>query len=91
VTPTVIPSRRRLLLSAASAALTALTCACLISAAALVPAPATVLPFLVVACVAGPMAATFDLASAVHQVNEPRAALRRELDRLPETPHPLGY
>jgi hypothetical protein len=31
-----------------------------------------------------------ELAQAVAAVRDPHAELRRELDRLPETPHPLG-
>jgi hypothetical protein len=57
----------------------------------LVPAPSVVLPFVVLVCVAGPMAATFELARVLALLREPAAELRRELDRLPETPHPLGY
>jgi hypothetical protein len=37
------------------------------------------------------MAAAFELANAIHVLREPRMQLRREPDRLPETPHPLGY
>lgn len=69
----------------------AVACAGLIAAAVLVPAPPVVLPFVVLVCVAGPMAATFELARVLALLREPAAQLRRELDRLPETPHPLGY
>jgi hypothetical protein len=69
----------------------AVACAGLIAAAVLVPAPPVVLPFVALVCVAGPMAATFELACVLALLREPAAQLRRELDRLPETPHPLGY
>jgi len=71
--------------------LTAIACAALMTAAALVPAPPAALAFVVLACVACPMAASFELARVLTALREPHAALRRELDRLPETPHPLGY
>jgi hypothetical protein len=83
--------RRRAGLACLSVALIALTCAGLIAAAVLVPAPSAVLPLVILVCVAGPIAATFELARAIAVLREPAAELRRELDRLPETPHPLGY
>lgn len=83
--------RRRARLAFLSAALTAIACVSLMTAAALVPAPPAALAFVVLACVACPMAATFELARALAVLREPYAALQRELDRLPETPHPLGY
>ena len=69
----------------------ALTCAGLIAAAVLVPAPPVIVPVVVLVGVAGPMAATFELARARAVLRGPAAELRRELDRLPETPHPHGY
>ena len=82
---------RRLVFAAASAALTALIAVALVVAAALVPAPAAAVPLLAVACIGAPMAGAFDLARAFSAAREPYDRLRRELDRLPETPHPLGY
>ena len=82
---------RRALLSGVGVTLIAVACAGLLAAAALVPAPHAALPFLILTCIACPMAAAFELASAIHVLREPRMQLRRELDRLPETPHPLGY
>jgi hypothetical protein len=35
------------------------------------------------------MAATYELSRAVAAVRDPHVELRRDLDRLPETPHPL--
>ena len=86
-----MPVSRRLVFAAASAALTALSAVALVVAAALVPAPAAAVPVLAVACIGAPMAGAFELARAVSAAREPHDRLRRELDRLPETPHPLGY
>ena len=47
------------------------------------------LPFVIAACVGCPMAAAYELARAIAAVRDPHLELRRELDRLPETPHPL--
>jgi hypothetical protein len=49
------------------------------------------LPAIALACIGAPMAAAFELARAFSAVREPHDRLRRELERLPETPHPLGY
>ena len=65
-------------------------CGALLAAAMLVPAPTAVLPFVIVTCLGCPMAAAWELAHAVAAVRDPHAELRRELDRLPETQHPLG-
>ena len=82
---------RRLLVAAISLTLSVLTAASLVVAAALVPAPPAVLPLLVLVSIGTPVAGTFELASAMTEIDAPRAQLRRELDRLPETPHPHGY
>ena len=82
---------RRLLVAAISLTLSVLTAASLVVAAALVPAPPAVLPLLVLVSIGTPVAGTFELASAMAEIDAPRAQLRRELDRLPETPHPHGY
>jgi len=92
------PSRRHLLVLCVMVAVTALMCAALLSAAALVPAPAAVLPFLAVICIGCPMAAAYELPGAIAGLRrggralDARAieALRRQLDALPETQHPLG-
>jgi hypothetical protein len=96
-----IPSRRRAILVCAFVALTAGMCAALLSAAALVPAPPMILPFLVVICIGCPMVAACELPGAVAELRATRPSrpsldprevetLRRELESLPETPHPLG-
>jgi len=82
---------RRLTLAVVSLALTALAAAALIVAAALVPAPPAALPLLVIACIGAPVGSAFEFSRALAAVREPCAQLRRELERLPEAPHPLGY
>lgn len=54
----------------------------------LVPAPPDVLPFIVVACVMTPIAADIRFGASRDRGGEPGERLRRELDRLPETPLP---
>ncbi|HEX8855020.1 MAG TPA: hypothetical protein VF752_05415 [Thermoleophilaceae bacterium] len=78
-------------------ALTAVSCAVLLGAAAIVPAPTAALPFAVIVCIGCPMVATLEVPRAVavlrlHRKANSRALakLRRSLDRLPETEHPLG-
>jgi hypothetical protein len=92
-------ARRRPLLLCAFVTLTALMCGGLLCAAALVPAPPVVLPLLVVVCIGCPMAAACELPSAIAALRRTGAraldsrsleALRRQLDALPETQHPLG-
>ena len=86
----MVPVRRRTILVALFAVLATLACASLLTAAVLVPAPLTVLPFVVLMCLGCPMAGAYELARAVAELRNPHLELRRELDRLPETPHPLG-
>jgi hypothetical protein len=96
-----LPTRRRAILVCAFVALTAGMCAALLGAAALVPAPPMILPFLVVICIGCPMVAACELPGAVAELRatrrprsplDPREleTLRRQLDALPETQHPLG-
>jgi hypothetical protein len=84
-------TRRRATVTCLSVGLAAIACAGLMAAAALVPAPPAALPFVVFACIAVPMAGAYELARAVAVLRDPKLELRRELERLPETPHPLGY
>jgi len=86
-----MPVPQRLAFAAVSAAFTALFAVALVVAAALVTPPVAALPVVALACIGAPMAATFELARAFSAVREPHDRLRRELDRLPETQHPLGY
>ena len=83
-------ARHRAILTALFAASATVFCAALLTAALLVPAPTTVLPLVIVTCLGCPMAGAYELARAVAAVRDPHVALRRDLDRLPETPHPLG-
>jgi|1186.fasta_scaffold427981_2 hypothetical protein len=99
-----LPTRRQALLACLTAAITALACAGLCSAAALVPAPATLLPFVAALCITLPVLAAWELPVAIAVLRAGRVpedqpepldasaltALRRHLDRLPETQHPLG-
>jgi CHASE2 domain-containing sensor protein len=84
-------NHRHLLLAVLAAAFTALACAGLLTAAILVPAPTPVLVLIVAVSIGLPMRATWDLSRVTAAV--PRldpAEMRRQLDRLPETQHPLG-
>jgi hypothetical protein len=77
------------------AALTALVCACLLGAAALAHAPPAVIPLVALVCIGCPVLASWHVPSALAAMGrrEERAALadlRRVLDQLPETRHPLG-
>jgi hypothetical protein len=85
-------TRRHALVTCAFVGVTALVCAALLTAAALVPAPPAALPVLVIVCIGCPMMAACELPGALARLRAPRAvdALRRQLDALPETQHPLG-
>jgi hypothetical protein len=73
-------------------------CAALAAAAALVPAPPAVIPFIVAICIGCPLVFRGELRSSIGVLRDPRLRplrrrhlnrLRRELERLPETSHPL--
>jgi hypothetical protein len=93
-------TRRRAIVTCVLVALTVVMCAGLLTAAALVPAPAAALPMLVVVCIGCPMTAALELPGALANLRRrppPRPVdtgaldtLRRQLDSLPETQHPLG-
>lgn len=73
--------------------LTVLVCVGLFTAAALVPAPPAVLPIVALVCIGGPMVAAWELRGALSTLRHGGgeiAAMRRQLEQLPETPHPLG-
>jgi len=90
--------RRQAILICVTAALVVLMGAGLCSAAILVPAPAAVVPLVAVSCAGLPILAGWRVPVAVDALRtRPRrvtelslAALRRDLDRLPETEHPFG-
>ena len=101
-----IPSPRQALLTCVLAAAAAVASAGLFAAAALAPAPPAALPFLIGVCIACPLLAAWELPIAIavlrfgRTVLHPRTRpldrnalgeLRRRLDDLPETEHPLGY
>ena len=85
-------TRREAIARIAFAVLVALSCAGLVSAAALVPAPPAVLPLIAIVSVGGPMAVTGELHAGIKALQRRRralAVLRRHLAQLPETTHPL--
>jgi hypothetical protein len=88
-------SRREAVLGCVFVALVSLMCVGVLTAAALVPAPAVLQPFVVVVCVGLAMAAASELPEAIAALRRSRVssaldALKRQLDKLPETEHPLG-
>jgi hypothetical protein len=88
-------ARRDALLHCAYAALATVACIGVLTAAALAPAPEVVQPFIVVTCVGFAMLVASEVPGslAVLRATSRSAqldALRRQLDELPETEHPLG-
>ena len=75
------------------------TSAALFTAAALVPAPPAVLPLVLAVCIGGPMLSVWELRDGLYARRRTVAPLdsravdrlRRHLDELPETQHPLGF
>jgi urea transporter len=97
---TSVPTRGQVLLVAAAVVVTVLVCGGLLTAAALVPAPTVVLPFVVVSCVGLPTIASLELRRSLLGLRaggrwrrrsdaQLLAEMRRYLEQLPETPHPL--
>ena len=75
--------------------LVSLMCVGVLTAAALVPAPAVMQPFVVIVCVGLAMAAASELPDAIaalrrNQLSRALDVLQRQLEQLPETEHPLG-
>ena len=85
------PLQPRLALAAVSTGFSALFAAGLVIAAALVTPPIAAVPAIALAGIIAPMVAAFELSRVLSAAREPHDRLRRELDLLPETPHPLGY
>jgi len=88
------PTQPRLVLVAAL--VTVLISAGVCVAAILAPAPAEAIPLVVVICIGCPMFAGWEVPNALAALRANRAGkalakLRRSLDRLPETEHPLGF
>jgi hypothetical protein len=90
-------SRTQAIFVCVTAGLVLLMVAGLCAAAILVPAPAAVVPLIAVSCAGLPILAAWRLPAAVDALRaQPRrlaalslAALRRDLDQLPETEHPF--
>jgi hypothetical protein len=75
-------------------ALTAVVCTALLSAAVIVPAPSGAVAFVALVCIGCPMIVVWGLSNvAASSRRKPDAVLveelRCELERLPETRHPL--
>lgn len=95
---TAIPTPRRALLVCIGVAAIIAMCAGLVSAAVLAPAPVAALPLIVAIGLGLPMLAALELSTSIAVLRHGRehglrrrhlADLRRQLDRLPETAHPL--
>jgi hypothetical protein len=93
-----MPVRRQAILTCVFSALAVAVSAGLLSAAALMKVPPAVLPLLACVCIGAPMLAAWELRQTVGALRRRRAPLdsmalasmRRFLDELPETQHPLG-
>jgi hypothetical protein len=98
---TSVPTRGQVLLVCAAVVVTVIVCGGLLTAAALVPAPTVALPFVVVSCVGLPTIASLELRRSLLGLRsgggrwrrgtdaQLLAEMRRYLEQLPETPHPL--
>lgn len=79
-----------------TALVTALLSAGICAGAVLAPAPAPTVPLVVLVCVGCPIFAGWEVPFAVARLRSDRAqgkalaSLRRTLEQLPETEHPLG-
>lgn len=98
--PNTSPTRRHAVLTCVFVSVTALVAAGLLVLAALTPVPAAALPLVLAVCTACPVAAGCELRPAIRDLRRLRLAdadrraleaLRRQLEALPETPHPLGH
>src|SRR5690349_17687498 len=94
-----LPTRSQAIFNCVACVITALVCAALVSLAALEPAPPGVIPVIALICVGAPIIAAFDVLASLAVLRASRpdtldrraiGELRRKLDRLPETRHPLG-
>jgi hypothetical protein len=81
------------------AGITTLVCVFVCAAAILAPAPPAAVPLVVAICVGGPLFGAWEVPVALAALRARRARrarseaislLRRSLDQLPETEHPLG-
>jgi hypothetical protein len=91
-----MPLPRPLVLRTLYVVLTVLCAAGLVAAAVLAPAPAAALPAVVALAIGLPMIGAWELSRLIAELQRAAlggraiAMLRRELDALPETRHPLG-
>ena len=88
-----LPTRRQAVIACACHALIVLTCAGLLTAAVLVPAPPVVVPFIAAICIGCPIVATLGLPPCLAVLRSDArllADMRRFLSALPEVDHPLG-
>jgi hypothetical protein len=85
-------TRRDAVLDCIAVALAFIASVALLLAAALVPAPTPILAVVVIIGVLVPAIGAYGLSHSVHALRGARELkrLRRHLDRLPETRHPLG-
>jgi hypothetical protein len=95
----VLPTRRQAFATCVIAILALAGSAALLVAAVLAPAPTMVLPLVAIVCIGCPFAVAWSLPLAIAVLRHSKPAeldrgslqaLRRTLDRLPETDHPLG-
>jgi hypothetical protein len=91
-------TRRQVVSALMLAVVSALCSAGLVAAAIVLHPPAAIVPLLVIVCVASPVVGTWELPLALTALRARRAGhrhaiamLRRTLDQLPETEHPLGH
>jgi hypothetical protein len=100
MSPRPLPTRTQAIVSCVLCAVAALTCAGLFTAAALAHAPTVVIPEVALVCVGAPIMFALDVLASLAVLRATRpggldrralAELRRRLDRLPETRHPLGF
>ena len=84
-----LTSRRDAIAACLVAALALVACGTLLAAAVLTPAPPAVLPLLALVCLGCPTAFAWSLPASFAGLRA-MEAMRRQLDRLPETQHPLG-
>jgi len=90
-------TRRQVVCTCVLAVVSALCSAGLVAAAIVLHPPAAIVPVLVIVCVGSPVFGTWELPVAITALRAKRAGhrhalamLRRTLDELPETDHPLG-
>jgi hypothetical protein len=90
VTSRSLPNPGQAKLICGLAIVTTIMCGALFVAVALVPAPWVVLPLAAIVCIGSPIVAAWNVPSSI-AVLRTVLDLRRSLERLPETDHPLGH